>query len=149
MADTDKAAKIPPQNLEAEKSLLGSVLIDQDALIQVADQISADDFYDPSHEAIYAAMVKLYEKRRPVDILTLSNQLKEESNLEKVGGASYLTELTNYVPTATNVEHYASIVKEKSTRRKLLKASEEIGRDSFNEKIPVSDLLETAEKNLF
>jgi len=151
MPDTlPKGAKIPPQNIDAEVSLLGSVLIEDEVITSIADKILPGDFYDKRHGTIYAAMVKLYEKHQPVDLLTLSNALKDNDELEDVGGSSYLTELTNAVPTAAHAEHYADIVAEKSMRRKLIKASEDIVNLSFGDGASsVQEILEQAEKRLF
>src|SRR6476620_6757774 len=98
---------IPPQSLDIEASLLGSLLIDSDAFIKIADQIQPDDFYDDKHRMIFIGMQSLHDKRSPIDILTLSEQLNGESRLELIGGASFLTELTNTVPTAAHLEQYA------------------------------------------
>lgn len=145
-----KGAKIPPQNIDAEVSLLGSVLIEDEVITAIADKIFPGDFYDKRHGTIYAAMVKLCEKHQPVDLLTLSNALKDNDELEDVGGSSYLTELTNAVPTAAHAEHYADIVAEKSMRRKLIKASEDIVNLSFGDGASsVQEILEQAEKRLF
>lgn len=151
MPDTlPKGAKIPPQNIDAEVSLLGSVLIEDEVITAIADKIHPEDFYDKRHGTIYAAMVKLYEKHKPVDLLTLSNTLKDTDELEDVGGSSYLTELTNAVPTAAHAEHYADIVAEKAMRRKLIKASEDIVNLSFGDSASsVQEILEQAEKRLF
>ncbi len=142
-------AKIPPQNLDAEASLLGSILIDADAINRVADVLAPEDFYDKRHQVIYEAVMKLFERRRPIDVLTLSNQLSEDTNLELAGGSAYLAELTNYVPTAAHAEDYAEIVKQKSLRRKLIKASQDIVSLGYDEAKPIQDLLETAEAELF
>lgn len=142
--------KIPPQNIEAEVSLLGSVLIDDDVITVIADRIDNNDFYDRRHGTIYAAILKLYEQHKPIDLLTLSSALKDSDDLESIGGASYLTELTNAVPTAAHGEHYADIVAEKSMRRKLIKASEDIVKLSFQQNDgTVAEILEEAEKRLF
>src|SRR5580700_10557495 len=95
-----------PQNLDAEASLLGAILIDTDAIVKIADSITTLDFYDQRHARIYEALLALYEKRSSIDVLTLADQLKGTGFLEMVGGPSYLTELTNYVPTASHVEQY-------------------------------------------
>src|SRR3954468_1335582 len=95
---------IPPQNTEAEASLLGALLIDSDAIVKVADLVGPKDFYDERHARIYEAALQLYEKHSPIDVLTLSDQLKNTGMLDIVGGASYLTELTNFVPTAAHAE---------------------------------------------
>ncbi len=145
-----KDAKIPPQNIEAEVSLLGSILIDDEVITTVADKIFSSDFYEKRHGSIYAAMLKLYEQHKPVDLLTLSSMLKDTDELEQVGGSSYLTELTNAVPTAAHAEHYADLVAEKATRRKLIRASEDIVNLSFGDATSsVQEILEEAEKRLF
>ncbi|HPW47962.1 MAG TPA: DnaB-like helicase N-terminal domain-containing protein, partial [Candidatus Saccharibacteria bacterium] len=142
-------AVIPPQNVEAEASLLGAILIDSDAIVRIADVVSVDDFYEEKHQRIFEAAKKLYDKHRPIDVLTLTNQLKEDAMLELIGGASYLTELTNFVPTAAHVEHYAEIVAQKAIRRRLIKASQEITSFSYDESRPIRELVEEAETQLF
>jgi replicative DNA helicase len=149
MATKNETAKIPPQNLDAEASLLGAILIDVDAIVRIVDRIAAVDFYDERHQRIYEAMKKLYEKHSPIDVLTLSNQLKDSELLTLVGGASYLTELTNYVPTAAHAEHYADIVSQKAIRRRLIKASQDITGLGFDETKAVQELIEEAETQLF
>ncbi len=143
-------ARIPPQNLEAEVSLLGSILIDEEVITGIADKLGAGDFYEKRHGTIYSTMLRLYEQHKPVDLLTLSSSLKDAGELENVGGSSYLTELTNAVPTAAHGEHYADIVAEKAMRRKLIKASEDIVGLSFSDHTAsVQEILEEAEKRLF
>lgn len=138
-----------PQNTDAEASLLGAVLIDQDAIVKIADSVNADDFFDAKHKHIYEAVVALYEKRRAVDVLTLSDQLKNMGYLDMVGGPSYLTELTNFVPTAAHVENYADIVSQKSMRRRLIQTSHEISTLGFDESKSLKELIEEAETRLF
>ena len=121
MAKKDNGAKIPPQNIDAESSLLGAILIDSDALVRVADVVQLDDFYDPKHQRIYESVLKLYNKHNPIDILTLSNQLKDDDFLDFVGGPSYLTELTNFVPTAAHVENYAERSEERRVGKECLR----------------------------
>ncbi|GAC1386873.1 MAG: replicative DNA helicase [Candidatus Saccharimonadales bacterium] len=142
-------AKIPPQNSEAEASLLGAILIDADAIVKVADSIGPDDFYEDRHKRIYEAMRQLYEKHSPVDVLTLSDQLKGTGFLEMVGGPPYLTELTNFVPTAAHAEQYAEIVSQKALRRRLIKASQDIVGLGYDEAQSLQDLIEQAESKLF
>ncbi len=143
-------AKIPPQNIDAEISLLGSILIEDEVIASNADKITSNDFYDKRHGTIYSAMLKLFEQHKPVDLLTLSNALKDTGDLEGVGGSSYLTQLTNAVPTAAHADHYADIVAEKAMRRKLIRASEDIVNLSFsNGASSVQEILEEAEKRLF
>ncbi|MCA9309472.1 replicative DNA helicase [Candidatus Saccharibacteria bacterium] len=150
MSDTGSNPKIPPQNVDAEISLLGSLLIEDEAIITIADKVSADDFYDKRHGIIYGAIQKLYEQSKPIDLLTLSNALKDTDELETIGGSSYLTELTNAVPTAAHAEHYADIVAEKSMRRKLIKASEDIVNLGFDDNASsVQEILEQAEQRIF
>lgn len=140
---------IPPQNSEAEASLLGAILIDSDALVKVADTIRAEDFYEERHRRIFEAISKLNEQHSPIDVLTLSDQLKATGFLEAVGGASYLTELTNFVPTAAHVEQYAQIVAQKSLRRRLIKASQDIVGLGYDEAKDLQELIEEAETKLF
>lgn len=141
--------KIPPQNLDAEASLLGSLLIDSDAIVKVADILSENDFYDERHRLIYASVKQLYDSHRPIDVLTLSDELKNKNNLEKIGGSKYLTELTNFVPTASHVNQYAEIVASKAMRRRLIKASQDITNFGYNEDQDLKELIEQAESRLF
>jgi replicative DNA helicase len=145
----DKQAKIPPQNLDAEASLLGAVLIDTDAIVKIADTVQSKDFYDDRHKRIYEAILQLYERHSPIDVLTLSNQLKSSGLIEMVGGSSYITELTNFVPTAAHVEQYAEIVSQKSLRRRLIKASQDIVGLGYDEARSLQELIEDAEARLF
>jgi replicative DNA helicase len=150
MADkTVPAGKIPPQNIDAEKSLLGAVLIDEETLADITEHVTLKDFYDKRHSVIYDAMMRLYEKRKPVDLLTLTDELKRKKELEDVGGSAYLTELTNYVPTSAHAESYAEIVAQKAVRRRLIKASGEISEMGFNEDSTTQELLQQAEAELF
>lgn len=145
----DKQAKIPPQNLDAEASLLGAVLIDTDAIVKIADTVQPKDFYDDRHKRIYEAVLQLYERHSPIDVLTLSNQLKGSGLLDMVGGSSYITELTNFVPTAAHVEQYADIVSQKALRRRLIKASQDIVGLGYDEARSLQELIEDAESRLF
>ncbi|MCA9346616.1 replicative DNA helicase [Candidatus Saccharibacteria bacterium] len=138
-----------PQSVDVEASLLGSVLIDADAIVKIADIVKPIDFYDDKHRLIYEACLRLYEQGSPIDIITLSEELKSEGELQHIGGASYLTELTNTVPTATHAEQYASIVATKSIRRRLIAASNEIAEIGFDEKRTIAELVEEAETRLF
>ncbi|HJQ09291.1 MAG TPA: replicative DNA helicase [Candidatus Saccharimonadales bacterium] len=138
-----------PQNLEAEASLLGAILIDSDALVKIADVIGIEDFYDPRHARIYEAILALYERRSPIDVLTLADQLKSTGFLDMVGGPAYLTELTNFVPTATHVEQYAEIVAQKAMRRRLIRASQDLTNLGYDESKQLRELIEEAEQRLF
>lgn len=138
-----------PQNAEAEASLLGALLIDSDAIAKIADNLSSKDFFDKRNERIYEAMIQLYEHRQAIDVLTLANQLKNNGVLDMVGGPSYLTELTNFVPTAAHVEQYADIVAQKAMRRRLITASKEITDMGMDESKQLRQLIEEAETKLF
>jgi replicative DNA helicase len=143
------ATQNQPQNIEAEASLLGAILIDTDAIVKIADRISVEDFFDQRHARIYEAMRALYEKRSPIDVLTLADQLKGTGFLEMIGGAGYLTELTNFVPTAAHVEQYADIVAQKSMRRRLIAASADMATLGQDESKALQELIEEAESRLF
>jgi replicative DNA helicase len=145
----DVQTNLPPQNTDAEASLLGAILIDADAIVKIADTIGSADFYDQRHGRIYEAVLQLYEKHSPVDVLTLSDQLKGSGFLDMVGGPAYLTELTNFVPTAAHVEQYAEIVSQKALRRRLIKASQEIVGLGYDEARSLQQLIEEAETRLF
>ena len=142
-------AKIPPQNVDAEKSLLGAVLIDEDVLADVTESVSARDFYDKRHAMIFDGMVRLFEHHKPVDLLTLTDELKKKDELDIIGGTAYLTELTNYVPTAANAATYGDMVAQKAVRRRLIKASGDISELGYDEDYNVQELMEKAEAQLF
>lgn len=142
-------AKVPPQNTEAEASLLGALLIDPDAIVKIADLVTSDDYYDERNRRIFEAVLQLYEKHSPIDVLTLSDQLKGTGFLDMVGGPSYLTELTNFVPTAAHAEQYAQIVAQKALRRRLIKASQDIVGLGYDEGRNLQELIEEAESRLF
>lgn len=141
--------KIPPQNIDAEMSLLGAVLIDEEVLADVSEHVAVKDFYDKRHRTIYDAMMRLYERHRPVDLLTLTDELKKKDEFDTIGGSAYLTDLTNYVPTAAHAEAYAELVAQKAVRRRLIKASAEISEMGFDEETTTQELLEKAEAELF
>jgi len=141
--------KLPPQSIEAEQSLLGCLMLDKNAITKVADFLMPQDFYRGSHQEIYRACQELFEKGEPIDLLSLSNRLKERGQLEEVGGNSYLTELVNSVPTASHVLNYAKIVQRKRILRNLIEASHEIGLLGYNETEDTDLLLDQAEKKIF
>jgi len=145
----DSIAKIPPQNIEAEQSVLGSLLLDKDALLKVADFLRPDDFYRDDHKLIFEAILKLFEKRRPIDVLTLTDILEKEKKLREVGGASYLTTLVNSVPTAANVMTYAQIIQQKATLRRLISTATTIAELGYDEETEMETLLDKAESSLF
>ena len=147
--DITQMEKIPPQSLEAEMSLLGSVLLDKDAMLKIADIVQPEDFYKNAHAKIFEAILELYQKNDPIDLLTLSNRLTERNQLEQAGGHSYLVSLTNTVPTAAHVVNYANIVHKKATRRRLLGAAHEISKLGYEENEELDTLLDQAQRELF
>ncbi len=150
MADkTVQAGKVPPQNVDAEMSLLGAVLIDEEVLSDVTEHVKPKDFYDKRHGIIFDAIMRLYEKNKPVDLLTLTDELKRKKEIDEIGGSAYLTELTNYVPTSAHAESYAEIVAQKAVRRRLIKASGEISELGYDEATSTQELLQQAEAELF
>ena len=141
--------KLPPQSIEAEKSLLGCLLLDKNAIIRVADFLQPRDFYKKNHQEIYQTAIELFERGEPIDLLSVSTRLKEKNLLEEIGGASYLTELINSVPTASHVLNYAKIVQKKRILRDLIEVSQEVGAMAYNESEDVDVLLDEAEKRIF
>jgi len=141
--------KLPPQNIEAEESVLGALMIDKNAITRVADVLSREDFYKPANAEIFRAILKLYEKSQPIDILTLTTELKESDKLKSIGGSSYLTKLIDSVPSATNVEHYAKIVKEKKILRDLIQTSAEISENAFDATDDIDQVLDNIEQKIF
>jgi len=141
--------KLPPQSIEAEQSLLGSLMLDRNAIIKVVDFLDRRDFYKGIHQEIYQAIQDLFERREPIDLLSVSTRLKEKGKLEEIGGNSYLTELINSVPTASHVLNYAKIVQRKRILRDLIDASQEIGMMGYQETEDVDELLDRAEKRIF
>jgi replicative DNA helicase len=149
-ADLDAASfKLPPQNLEAEQSILGGILIENDALNTVVEFLEDGDFYREAHQKIFNCMIALSERNEPLDLITITNELKKKKELEEVGGASYLASLVESVPTAANIAYYAKIVKEKSILRKLISTATEIVTQSFQEGKNLEDFLDEAEQAIF
>ena len=133
--------RIPPHDEEAEQAVLGAILIDKDAIISVSQLISPDNFYDRRHQEIYSAMTSLYEERKPIDLLTVTDVFKKKKMHERVGGSAYLSSLTNVVPTAANSEYYAGIIREKYVRRSLIQISSEMTENAFTEDIEANEIL--------
>lgn len=146
--EKDKLKTLPYSD-EAERSVIGAIIIDNDAIVKIADSLSPDDFYDNKHKVIYEAILKLYEKRSDIDVLTIANELSAIGYLDTVGGAPYLTELTNFVPTAAHVESYAKIVAEKAVRRRINLVNKNLSELSLDESKQLKDLIEEAEQKLF
>ena len=143
------AGIIPPHNKEAEQSVLGSILIDKEAIIKIIDLLESSDFYYEIHKLIYEAMMDLYNRHDPIDLLTLTNILEERKQLDAIGGPAYLAEITSVVPTATHVFKYGQIVKTKATLRKMIKVGSAITACGYEEDEPLENLLEKAEKEVF
>ena len=141
--------RIPPQNIEAEQSLLGCLLIDPGALDKVADIVQGEDFYKDAHRLIFEATLDLYAKHEPVDLLSLGNRLEEKNQLQNIGGRSTIAELTNSVTTAGNVVHYAKIVQKKATLRRLISAASTIAEMGYHEEEEAEETLDQAEQSLF
>lgn len=142
--------KLPPQNIEAEQSVLGALMIDKNAVIHVADVISPEDFYTPAHGKIFDAMLRLYEKSQPIDTLSVKTKLQELSTLSTIGGAGYLGQLVESVPSASHVAHYAKIVKEKKILRDLVTVSAELGELAMNKQdAEIEEVIDEAEQKIF
>jgi len=141
--------RLPPQSVEAEQSVLGALLIDRDAVIEVADVLRAEDFYRSHHGDIYGAVIELYERREPVDVVTVAEVLERKGQLESVGGAAYLTSLINLTPTAVNAQYYARIVERKAILRNLISAAGRIAGIGYDESADVSEAIDRAESELF
>ncbi|HMS32361.1 MAG TPA: replicative DNA helicase [Candidatus Saccharibacteria bacterium] len=148
---SDIKGVVPPQNVSAEESLLGSILIEEKILIDIVDIIRPSDFYDPRHKIIYQSVLDLYNKNKPVDLLTVINHLTDKGQIDSVGGPGYISQITSIIPTAAHAQNYAEIVKEKSTRRHLIGAGENIVRLAGDEEADreVPELLELAESEIF
>jgi len=145
----NKNLRIPPQDIDSEKALLGSVMLKADSLYDILDFISKDCFYSEKHRIIFEAMVDLFSKGEPIDLLTLSTKLKERKALEQAGGNTYLTELVNFVPSSSNIEYYGKTVHKKYMMRRLIESSEEIAGIGYNEEHNLEESLDRAEKSVF
>ncbi|MBT3704173.1 replicative DNA helicase [Candidatus Peregrinibacteria bacterium] len=140
---------VPPHSLDAERAVLGSIFVDKEALIKISDFLASDDFYHDAHRIVYEAVMTLYDKRIPIDLVTLTNSLEDNNHLQLIGGVSYLAGLANEVPTSTHIFQYASIVKQKSVLRKLIKAGDSIKGFGYQEDTEIDKLIDNAEKALF
>ena len=140
---------LPPQSLEAEESILSAILVDNDTLLEVLEILSPKDFYRSAHQKIFAAISELFSKSEPVDLVTLSNILREHDRLEEIGGATYLANLVDTVPLAANAQHYAKIVYEKACLRRLIEKSNEITKRCFEDRGDVDNVIDFAESSIF
>lgn len=142
--------RLPPQNIEAEQSLLGALLIDKDAVISTAEILLPEHFYKrDQHGTIYEAIVSLFEKREPVDLVTVTEKLRQKKHLDKIGGSAYLAELVNMVPTSAHIESYARIIKEHAIRRNLISEATKFVQNAYDESIDVNELIESSEQSIF
>ncbi|HZD41837.1 MAG TPA: replicative DNA helicase [Terriglobales bacterium] len=145
----DNLRKVPPQNLEAESSVLGGILLENEAINLVLELLRPDDFYRESHRKIFRAMIELSDRSEPIDLITLSEFMKSRSDLEAVGGTAYLASLADFVPTAANISYYARIVREKSILRSLITTATDIATRGYEDQGNVEEFLDTAEKVIF
>lgn len=150
MANTqNNNLRVPPQNIDSEKALLGSIMLKPEALHEINDIISYDSFYAEKHRLIFTGMMELFQNSEPIDLLSLSTKLKESKVLDRIGGSSYLTELVNCVPSTSNSDYYASIVQKKSTMRNLIEAADFVSELGYSEKAELEQTLDHAEKKIY
>ncbi|MCK5059692.1 MAG: replicative DNA helicase [Candidatus Pacebacteria bacterium] len=143
------SVRVPPQNLEAEMALLGSIMLRPEAVYEILDLITAAVFYSEKNRTIFATMLELFQKNTPIDILSVTSRLKEKNLLEEIGGSSYLSELTGAVPSSAHINHYANIVRKKYMMRKLIEASEHISVLGYDEVKELDEVMDMAEKKIF
>lgn len=141
--------RIPPHSIEAEQSVIGSMIMDHDAVIVASELLRSEDFYRPDHAQIYAAIMELYTTGNPIDLITIQDKLVQKGVLEQIGGISYIAELASSVPTSAHIKQYAKIVEEKATLRRLIKASNDIAAKSFDGEEPLDNIMGFAEKQIF
>ncbi len=146
--NNDVVSQLPPQNLEAEKAVLGSIFLSTDALVEAMEYLEPDDFYKRAHQIIFKAMVELNDRDEAIDVVTIVDLLKSQNNLDDAGGTEYMAELAGSVPTAANVVYYAKIVKDKAVLRRLIQTATNIVADSYNTDDDVTTLLDNAERDI-
>jgi len=144
-----KNLRVPPQNIDSEKALLGSIMLKPEAMHEIIDMVKPDSFYSEKHRIIYNSMLELFEKNEPIDILSLSSKLKEKKQHEQIGGGAYLTELVNFVPSAANIKHYADIVQKKFMMRNLINAADHISELGYDEDTDIEHTLDSAQSSIF
>lgn len=149
VARSKDGGRIPPQDVIAEKSLLGAIMLDENVLPEVVTIIKPTDFYEQKHVTIFNAMINLYDSHRPIDLLTLTDELKSLKKLKEIGGAVYLTELSNFVPVASHAKAYAEIVRKAATKRRLIRAGTEIANKAYESDAMIDELVGKAEQELF
>jgi replicative DNA helicase len=144
-----KSLRVPPQNIDSERALIGSIMLRNDAINEVLDTINTDCFYSEKHQTIWSAIMELHSKGDPIDLLSLSSKLQDRGKIEQIGGATYLTELVNTVPSSANIKYYAEIVHTKYTMRRLIEASEFISSIGYDESEDLAIALDKSEKKIF
>lgn len=149
MAKVTQKLKVPPHNEDAEQSVLGALLIDKDSIALIASFLRPEHFYNDVHKKIFEAMLELYQTSQPIDLVTLTNILKKKKAYEEIGGTTYITDLTNLVPTSANIEHYGLIVKDNFTKRSLIQSASRVAELAFEEDAQLSELLDRAEAAIF
>lgn len=145
----NEGGRIPPQDIEAEKSLIGALLLSDATFPAVLEKVKSNDFYDPRHANIFAGMTKLYDEHSPIDLSTVTSILKKQGTIKNIGGAGYLAELTNFVPTASHAEAYANLVSQAAIRRRLIGAGTDIATEAYDTTVQIEELLGRAEKKLY
>src|ERR1017187_4539198 len=145
----NEVGKLQPQAVDVEEAVLGALMLERDAITIVLEILEADSFYKDEHKEIYSAIRSLFQKSQPIDLLTVTNELRGSGKLEFAGGAFYISELTNRVSSAANIEYHARIVAQKYILRRLIQVTTDIQRDAYDEMSDVFDILDKAEKELF
>src|SRR3989344_5805789 len=141
--------RIPPQNVESEKALLGSIMLKPEGMHDIIDIVSSDAFYAEKHRIIFNVMLELFGKGDPIDLLSLSSRLKERNQLDHAGGSSYLSEMVNVVPSSSNLKHYAELVQKKYMMRSLIETADEISQLGYDESRDLEEVLDSAEKLIY
>ena len=145
----NNGGRIPPQDIDAEKSLLGAIMLSNEMLPEILTFLRPTDFYDKNHEKIFRSIIDLYDQHKPIDLLTLTSELRSKKKLKEIGGATYLTELSNFVPAAAHAKAYAEIIEKTSVRRRLIKAGTDIASKAYEDDADADELVGKAEKDLF
>jgi replicative DNA helicase len=146
---TTSAKMVPPQNVEAEQAVLGTILIQDRSLLKVVEILSAENFYRDAHKVIYEVMVSLFEKREPHDLITVTSLLIDQNRLDRIGGAAYLASLTDVIPFAGTLVHHAHIIREKAILRRLIQTSSEVAARCYNAQDDIETMVDEAEKSIF
>ncbi len=148
MVNTMLQERVPPHNIEAEQAVLGAIFLEPEAFSTAAERIGPSDFFRAGHQVIFEAMLELFEKGEPIDLVTVTTLLSDSNKLEIAGGVPYLTDLASSVPTAANIDYYSKIVEEKALLRRLIQTATEIVTESYNREDEVEELLDQAERNI-